>query len=193
VAVVRALLVPMVRTPQRQELMVKPAATVETAAMAATAGMVARADRPSAVVRALQGTAGAAVLAATLARRVTAVLVLPGMPSHRMVVMAVPVATPALRVRAGHPVARTARRGQQAPVPMAARVVAAVMARASHPVPVLAAPAVKAALAPLATAPQGPQVTPAAAADPEGMGARAVTEPVPRASEAKAATGVTAG
>jgi hypothetical protein len=72
-------------------------------------------------------------------------------------------------------------------------VAAAVMARASRPVPVLAAPAVKAALAPLATAPQGPQGTPAAAAEPEGMGAREVTEPVPRASEAKAATGVTAG
>jgi hypothetical protein len=173
--------------------MVKPAATAGMAGTAATAGVAARADRPSAVVRALQGTAGAAVLAATLARRVTAVLVRPGMPSHRMVVMAVPVAMPAPRVRAGHLVARTARRGQQAPVPMAARVAAAVMARASRPVPVMAAPAVQAALAPLATAPQALQGTPAAAAEPEGMGARAVTEPAPRASEAKAATGVTAG
>jgi hypothetical protein len=101
----------MVRTPRRRELMVKLAATVATAATAATAGAVALVDRPPAVLRALQGTAGAAGTAVPRARRVTAVLVRPGMPSHRMVVMAVPVATPALRVRAGHPVARTARRG----------------------------------------------------------------------------------
>ena len=75
---------------------------------------------------------------------------------------------------------------------MAATVATAVVARTSRPVPVLAAPAVKAAMAPPATAPQGSQVAPAAAAEPGGMVAQAGAEPAPRESEAKAATGVTA-
>ena len=95
--VVRALPVPMVRTPQRRELMVKPAATAGMAATAATAGVAARVVRPPVVLRALPVTAGTAGTAAARARRVTAVMVRPGMPTHRMVVMAVPVATPATR------------------------------------------------------------------------------------------------
>ena len=112
-----------------------------------------------------------------------------------MVTLAIPLALPAVTVGMPERLALPGSARFRAPtvlVPMAATVARAVMARTSRPVPVLAAPAVKAAMAPPATAPQGPQGAPAAAAGPEGMVAQAVTEPVPRESEAKAATGVTA-